>query len=211
MRFLVAILGFCLALAGCGSDRSGAADNQAAAPSAEPAAGAQAPAQDLAPRVLAAMAALLPDPGSALYPNLREGSAGSVCGAVALRQPNGTHAAPVPFVVTPEGVALISATPHLAWDAVEDPFPPAYARWCATPEELEAMRAQIAAAPPPPPAEDPPPADVDMPEEPAPPPPPRAQPKASPPPPAQPPVTPWSGPSDPNDVSFTNAVRRPDQ
>lgn len=208
MRFLLSALsGF--ALAACGSNGNGASGNQAAAPVQN--AAAAAPAADPMPRVLAAMAALLADPASALYSNLRDGSVGSLCGAIAVPQPDGSHAAPVPFVVTPGGEALVSATPHLAWDAPEDPFPTAYARWCATPEELEAMRAAIAASPPAPPPEDPPPAD-DLPLDeaappPAPPPPPR--PRLTSPPPRPPAARPE--PPDPTEDSFFNAVRRPDR
>ncbi|HEX8217318.1 MAG TPA: hypothetical protein VF577_07625 [Allosphingosinicella sp.] len=201
-----------LALAACGSDGSGASgNNQAIAPTDNGA--AAAPATDPMPRILTAMATLLADPASALYSSLREGSVGSICGAIAVPQPGGAHAAPVPFVVTPGGEALVSATAHLAWDAPEDPFPTAYARYCATPEELEAMRAAIAASPAPPPPEEPPPAE-DLPLDeaiPAPvpvPPPPRPRLTR---PPAQPPAARPEPPSDPNDVSFVNAVRRPDQ
>ena len=208
MRTLLATAAL-LALAACGSDGA-ADDNQAAAPAGN--AAAAAAGARLMPRVTAAMAVLLADPASALYSGVREGSAGSVCGSIAVPRTDGTHSPPVPFVVTPEGVALLSATPQLGWDAPEDPFPPAYARWCATPEELEEMRARIAASPAPPPPDEelPPPAEeLPLEDQPAPPPPPKAETRVPPPPP-RPPVTPWE-PADPNDVSFTNQVRRPDQ
>ena len=197
-----------LALAACNSD--GSPDNNQAAVPAANAAAAAADAR-LTPRVLAAMAVLLADPGSALYSSVREGSAGSICGSIAVPRTDGTHSPPVPFVVTPEGVALLRATPQLGWDAPEDPFPPAYARWCATPQELEEMRARIAASRAPPPDEELPPPAEELPleDQPAPPPPPPAQTRV-PPAPRTPPVTPWE-PADPNDVSFTNQVRRPDQ
>lgn len=196
----------CLALAACGSNGGGSAGNGQAAAPAENA--AQAQAAGPMPRILAAMGALLVDPGSARYSNLREGSVGSFCGTVAVRQPDGTHAAPVPFVVTPEGVAHVSATPHLSWEAPEDPFPTAYARWCATPQELEAMRAAIAASPAPPAPDEPLPLDEPADDDAAPvvpPPEPGAARQ-----PVRQPVPKWE-PADPNDVSFTNAVRRPDQ
>jgi hypothetical protein len=210
MRFLpaTAASAACAALAACGPNASSPFGNEAAV-AANAAENASAPARDPMPRVLAAMAALLVDPESARYSNLRDGSVGSICGAVAVRQPDGGHAPPVPFVVTPEGAALVSATPRLAWEALEDPFPPAYARWCATPAELEQMRAAIAASPLRLP-EQPPPADLPLGNETAPPPaPPEPPPRATPAPP-RPPVAKWE-PADPDDVSFTNAVRRADE
>ena len=199
-----------LALVACGSNGSGASDDSQAAAPVENAAGPASAASHL-PRVLAAMAVLLADPASALYTNLRDGSVGSICGSVAVPRPDGTHAPPVPFVVTPDGLALVSATPRLAWDAPEDPFPTAYARWCATPEELDAMRAAIAASPAPPPPEEPPPAEELPEDDPAPQaPPPPSRPRVARPP-ARPPTTRPEPPADPNDVSFTNAVRRPDE
>jgi hypothetical protein len=159
-------------------------------------------------RVLAAMASVLVDPSAAQYSNVREGSARSVCGSVAARQRNGTHGPALPFVVTPEGLALVSPTPRLAWNEPEDPFPTAYARWCATPEELEALRAQIATSPVPR-APEVPPADLDFGNE-ADPPAPVELPKEAPSPTPRRPA-PAEPPSDPNDVSFANAVRRSDQ
>jgi len=211
MRFLSAAV-LCLALAACGSDENADAGNNQAAGPAENAAAAPGSAADPMPRVLAAMEGLLVDPSAALYSNLRPGSVGSICGAIAVPLPNGTRAPPVPFVVSPEGIALVSATPHLAWDMPEDPFPTAYARWCATPRELEEMQAAIAASPARPPPDqslpgDPLPGGNMVEPAPQPPlqPPPQPEPRAT-----RPPARP-EPPSDPNDVSFTNAVRRPDQ
>jgi len=204
MRFLLPSLA-CLALAACGSDAE-SGNNQAAGPAAN--AAAAAPGAELMPRVLAALAAAGVDPTTAQLSNLRLGSVGAICGSVALPGPDGAQAPPVPFVVSPEGAALVSATPTLGWDVPEDPFPPAYARWCATPAELEEMRARIAASPAPPPREEEPPPPEELPPDQPPaalPPPPRAAP-----PPARPPVPKWE-PADPNDVSFTNQVRRPDR
>ncbi|HYG30651.1 MAG TPA: hypothetical protein VD887_10610 [Allosphingosinicella sp.] len=203
MRFLLPSFA-CLVLAACGRDAESGGDQ--AAPPAN--AAAAAPGAELMPRVVAAMAALGIDPASAQVSNLRSGSAGAICGSLAVRTPDGTQAPPVPFLVTPEGGALVSATGNLGWDAPEDPFPPAYARWCATPRELEEMRAAIAASPAPPPPEEEPPPPADLPageEQGSAPPPPRAAP-----PPARPPAQKWE-PADPNDVSFTNQVRRPDR
>ncbi|HEX8365147.1 MAG TPA: hypothetical protein VF603_07680 [Allosphingosinicella sp.] len=205
MRFLLPSLA-CLIVAACGPSAESGGDRAAVLPGNE--AAAAAPGAELMPRVLAAMAALGIDPAAAQILNLRSGSAGAICGSLAVPSPDGTQAPPVPFLVTPEGAALLSATGNLGWDVPEDPFPPAYARWCATPRELEEMRAAIAASPASPPPEQEPPLAADLPpeEEPGPaPPPPRAAP-----PPARPPVPKWE-PADPNDVSFTNQVRRPDR
>jgi hypothetical protein len=203
MRFLLPSLA-CLALAACGPDAP-SGGNQTGAPGN--AAAAAAPGAELMPRVLAAMAALGIDPASSQFSNIRSGSAGAICGSLAVRGPEGTQAPPVPFLVTPEGAALVSATADLGWDVPEDMFPPAYARWCATPRELDEMRAAIAASPaPPPPEEEPlPPAEPLPGEESAPAPPPRAAPPL-----ARPPPPKWE-PADPNDVSFRNQVQRPDQ
>ncbi|MEA3017836.1 MAG: hypothetical protein QOI38_2558 [Sphingomonadales bacterium] len=207
MRFLLPSL-VCLALAACGPDAQPGGNR--APPPGNAAAAVAAPGAELMPRVVAAMAALGIDPASSQFSNLRSGSAGAICGSVAVRGPDGTQAPPVPFLVPPEGAAMVSATAELGWDVPEDMFPPTYARWCATPRELEEMRAAIAAAPAPPPEEEPPLADEEPPsgEEPGPapaPPPPRAAPPA-----ARPPVPKWE-PADPSDVSFTNQVRRPDR
>jgi hypothetical protein len=45
-----------------------------------------------------------------------------------------------PFVVTPEGVAVVSTTPEVRITDPEDPFPDFYIRWCASPAELARLQ-----------------------------------------------------------------------
>jgi hypothetical protein len=184
-----------LLLAGCESEP--AVENRAAA---TPAAGAfdengmiaQSPAQVEA-KARAALAPVLKDPASANFWNLRGEPTGAVCGQVDSKE-NGKYTGPRPFVVTPEGAALISATPEVGYGDPADPFPDFHIRWCATPEELATVGPAIArreAAPaeafneavpepaPLPPAELPPPLPAPRPVEAAPPPAPKAAPPAS--------------------------------
>ncbi len=209
MRRLLLIL----LLSGCGAngedegDRAGSADPMAGAellPDASP----MDPAQIQA-RATLAMAAILENPQGARYANLRLGSAGAICGDV---DPAGATAARNglrPFVVTPDGVAVISTATRIAFDDPQDPFPDYHIRWCATPEELATIPPEIplaAAADPAPPVElipEVPPTEV-------------ARPVAEPPPAApryRPPerIEPAPGPSSraPGDDSFSNAVLRP--
>jgi len=149
-----------LLLAGCDSDPAG--DTAPASEAAVPAAAVPAalsPAQQAAQnqeKAAQALAAILADPKSARYSEVRAGAAGAVCGRIDAKQPDGGAAGPRPFVVTPEGVAVISPAPQVMFDDPDDMFPDFYIRWCASPEELKRIGPRIAAAPPPeaPPAED---------------------------------------------------------
>ncbi len=87
-------------------------------------------------RAQALMSGILNDPASARYSNLRSGPAGSICGAVDSKGSDGRYGGPRPFVITPEGVALVSPTAHVPFDQPDDIFPDFYIRWCASPEEL---------------------------------------------------------------------------
>ena len=106
-----------------------AAANQAAGEEAEDPAALQA-------RVERAMGVILRDPRSARYANVRSGVARSVCGEVDSKQENGRYGGMRPFVVTPEGVAVVSATAAIGFGDPADIFPDYYIRWCASPEEL---------------------------------------------------------------------------
>lgn len=95
--------------------------------------------------VASAMAALV-DPAKALYRNVRPGLSGSACGEVST--PSGKEAASFrPFVVTPEGVAIISPTPSLGFRDPNDIFPDLYIRWCATPDELQKIEPELKRGP----------------------------------------------------------------
>jgi hypothetical protein len=111
-------------------------------------------------RAAATLAQVLREPASAVYSNLRSGSAGTVCGEVADGGESELH----PFVVTPEGVAIVSASPTLRLENAIDPFPDYYLQYCATPEELAQLAARMngleQALPPPLPELPPPPVDI---------------------------------------------------
>jgi len=136
-----------LLLAGC-DDSSGG--GTAAPPGDMPAAGVgqTAPADPAAvhrEKARQALAAILPDAERALYSDVRGGAAGAVCGRVDANQADGGSPGPRPFVVTPEGVGLISSTAGIRFEDPEDLFPDFYIRWCATPEELRRIGPRIAA------------------------------------------------------------------
>jgi hypothetical protein len=76
----------------------------------------------------------IPDAASARYRNVRPGAGGAACGEVSLKSTPFR-----PFVVTPEAVAVIAATPTLAFNDPADIAADAWIRWCATPEELERL------------------------------------------------------------------------
>ena len=140
-----------LFLAGCDSEP--ASEVQPMPDGALPAAGPPvtiSPAQQAAQyqqRASQALAAILDDPESARYSQVRAGAAGSVCGLVDAKQAGGKYAGPRPFVVTPEGVAVISTTPQVMFQDPEDLFPDFYIRWCASPDELKGLGPRIASGP----------------------------------------------------------------
>jgi hypothetical protein len=203
-----------LALAGC--------DNQDADEQAQPGlrpASAQLPAlptdgsaaspAQLEGRARASLRAIIADPDTMRFGSLRAGAAGSVCGDVEGKQPDGKRAVR-PFVITPEGVAVVSTTPQVSIQDPEDPFPDYYIRWCASPAELARLQPSMVGgetlgmgAPPPEVPDVPPEIPTDLPiplpveatkEVPA------AQAKAEPPP---------RPPAPTGDDSFFNAVARP--
>jgi len=159
-------------LAGCGAkdDAEAGAESTAGGEGANLPAGigVEDPAR-LQQRVDAAMAAILPKPAEARYAEVRSGVAGAICGQVDAVQSDGKYAGLRPFVVTPQGVAIISITAQIPFDGPVDEFPDYYLRWCASPEELAAIgsRVEVDASdmPPPPSADLLPdvPADLDVP------------------------------------------------
>lgn len=203
-------LSIALALvAGC--DSRGGESMDAAPEGQAPAAAGALPAQGGDPvaqaqqRAVAALSILLPDARSARYAEVRAGTAGAVCGTVDAKQADGKYSGPRPFVVSPEGVAVVSTTPLVNFDDPEDVFPDYYIRWCATPAELRTIGPRIALPEAPPPTVDDIPellesdiADAAAPAEPPQPlpEPPKAKAKAS------------APPAAPGDDSFSSAVLR---
>ncbi|HEX8668760.1 MAG TPA: hypothetical protein VF727_10365 [Allosphingosinicella sp.] len=206
MRNSWLILPFLLTACGSGDsdqERSGAGTVPVADPLGNLAAGVPVPdAAALQQLVQQAMPAEVA--GGAQFRNVRAGSGGSACGEVATKAGSAPAGTFRPFVVTPEGVAVIAATPKIAFDDPADPVVDAYIRWCASPEELQRLPSVLAKStgdPPPAPPEDVP---LPTPFPPDPSPPPAAAPLAATPPPAQP-----AKPAPPPRIdSFFNSVQR---
>lgn len=116
-------------------DAPAEAANLLAATAADPSAG-------LEERVKAAMSAALQKPDRARYGDLRPGATGSICGSVD-PAPGAKGGGLRPFVVTPEGIAVISPTPQIMFDEPGDIFPDYYIRWCASPEELAQLGPRV--------------------------------------------------------------------
>ncbi|HEY0414103.1 MAG TPA: hypothetical protein VGD66_13280 [Allosphingosinicella sp.] len=134
-----------LLLSACGAQPE-AGNDAAAAPAGaqDPLANLQladpaAEAARLQALVAQAMPAALRDAKDARYRNVRAGAGGSACGEVAAKG-SGVFR---PFVVTPEGVAVVGETPHIAFEDPTDFLADAYIRWCASPEELERVAPEI--------------------------------------------------------------------
>jgi hypothetical protein len=189
-----------LLLAGCGSqDKVGESGDGAEIVPPAPAAenlSAGSPAADAArlqARVESAMAVILPDPAKARYAEVRAGAAGSVCGTVDPGERTARAGGFRPFVVTPEGVAIVSPTPAISFGDPSDIFPDFYIRWCATPEELARLAPELRGT-----IEAPPPADPGAVDD--------FLPDLLEPPPPEPPRPPEGRPAE--EDSFSKAVRR---
>ena len=134
-------------LAACGSETPDQAAEEAPAPpaTAMPAMGNEAavdPAM-LQARVAAAMKAVLQDPDGARPRNISAGVADTVCGEVDPARKGGGRAGFRPFIVTPQGAALLARGPVLTFDDPTDSFPDLYIRWCASEEELKRLGPQL--------------------------------------------------------------------
>jgi hypothetical protein len=147
MRKLLPILAL---LASCNS-QADEEDVAAEAPIGEMAgnaSGALPGAEDvvaLQARVSRAMAVGLPGASTAAYRALRTGTGGAACGEVAT-QAKGLAGIFRPFVVTPDGLAVVADAPAIDWEDPDDFVADAYIRWCATPEELQRLAPQLQSA-----------------------------------------------------------------
>jgi hypothetical protein len=147
-RFLALLL-----LAGCGSQdgsqrgASGGAGLPGEAGMSEMEGNDENPAQ-LQARAVAALSSELPDPQSARYANVRKGAGEAICGDVDAKGVDGEYSGYRPFVVSPEGVAVVSRTRTVMFNDPGDLFPDAYIRWCAPPEELNSLGARVAGGDP---------------------------------------------------------------
>lgn len=153
--YFYGVAAIALLLAGCGSKQATSTGNVADPEAAAAAAAANAlVANALAPAdpndparlqalIAQAMPAAIPDAKDAQYRNVRGGAGGAVCGEVASK-PVG-RAAPVfrPFVINPDGLAVVAATPKLAFADPSDFVADAWIRWCASPEELQKLAPQL--------------------------------------------------------------------
>jgi hypothetical protein len=163
-------------------------------------------AAQLEARVASAMSGILIDAGSARYANIRNGAVGAICGEVDSKQSDGKHGGMRPFLITPQGMAVISSMPQVVFVDPSDIFPDLYIEYCASPEELSQLGPRLDSA-----ARNP--AAIPMPVE-APPlaSPPEIAPAAEPAPvperPAPAPAAPARTPP-PGDDSFSGAVLRP--
>jgi hypothetical protein len=82
-----------------------------------------------------ALAALVPNAQTARYANLRSGSQGAICGEVEAAGRGVLH----PFLVTPDGTAMVAVAPTVRLDQPGDRFADLYVQYCASVEELAAM------------------------------------------------------------------------
>lgn len=129
-----------LLLAGCDARPDAGGEGNDGMPAPQPEAGEPAVGDrgaDNLMRAKQALGAILENPASARYSQVRSGAAGSVCGLVDAR----------PFVVTPEGVAVVSPAPKVMFDDPDDVFPDYYIRWCASSEELRRIGPRVVAGP----------------------------------------------------------------
>ena len=154
------ILPIAAALMLCGCDSSGGGSGGSGGPSGDPAGASLLDnlAEALSPedmarlrsRAVTALALLVPNAASARYARLRNGANGTICGEVEAAGGGVLF----PFLVTPDGAAIVSRSPSIRLDDADDPFPDLYMQYCATVEELGRLGAQmnsLAPAPAPPP------------------------------------------------------------
>jgi hypothetical protein len=140
-----------LLLAGCDSKSGEVIDNDAVAAGTEAnaaLANMAGPADPNDPArlqavIAAAMPAAIPDAKDAQYRNVRAGAGGAVCGEVAAKPAGRAAPAFRPFVINSDGLAVVAATPKMAFDDPTDFVADAWVRWCASPEELAKLAPQL--------------------------------------------------------------------
>ncbi len=96
-------------------------------------------------RAQTAVGAAILDPASARYANVRAGSGESICGDVNAKGEDGRLQGFRPFVVSPEGVAVVSSAATIMFDNPADMFPDFYVRYCAPLEELPMLHRKMMA------------------------------------------------------------------
>ncbi|HEY0148885.1 MAG TPA: hypothetical protein VGB70_07755 [Allosphingosinicella sp.] len=131
-----------LILAGCGSkDTDEATEGQpsAADPAAQVAAAPGPDPAQLQALVDRAMALAIPNAGKAQYRNVRAGAGGTACGEVSTPGPKGAPGPFRPFLVTNDAIALVANGPTINFEDPDDILADGWIRWCATPEELQAL------------------------------------------------------------------------
>jgi hypothetical protein len=137
-----------LLLAGCGSKNAADSNDAAGALPPELTPNMAAVDANKAAQVQAlidkGLPAVLPDARSAQYRNVRPGGAGSACGEVSGKSTHGF----VPFVVSPDGIAVVGKSAKIAYEDPNDFLADAWIRWCATPEELKNVAAAVQKAKP---------------------------------------------------------------
>ena len=101
----------------------------------------QSPAE-VRQRIDAAFSGVLTDP---LFTNVRATPLRSICGYVDHKDKDGRYQGPRPFLVTPDGLPLVSTSPQIMFEDADDIFPDFYIRWCATPEEMVRISSLVAA------------------------------------------------------------------
>jgi hypothetical protein len=87
-----------------------------------------------------AMPAAIPDAATARYRNLRAGVGGAACGEVAAAAANAPFRH---FVITPNAVAVVGDAPGIKFNDPSDFLADAWVRWCATPDELKLVEAEL--------------------------------------------------------------------
>jgi len=129
-----------------GEEANATVDSSELAAATAPAVPAGEDPAALQARITRAMAVALPDAGTAQYRALRTGAGGAACGEVATTGKSAASGVYRPFVVTPDGLAVVAAGPAIAWADPDDFVADAWIRWCATPEELQRLGPQLQSA-----------------------------------------------------------------